>query len=259
MFKLDKSGNLIVSNGFNSGTYRPHTVDRSNVYLGETTKRDIEVRNQVRKRRLSEQRVELENKKRIAESQKRRMMLEDYKKAQKELIKQKSEILMSKYRDAQTNKGLLGSKVIESHHFIGSPFSGFGNEQYEAAVERINPDSQAEIDIAEEDIKSADAYGVKTWMESSTSEYTMDKIEDSMQSYTPGKQVMQTMVDYARQADKTLVSFPKTVYEMTDAQRKQYAEMMAKTGEAKNAFQKEIDPKIVKYGLYALAAYLLFR
>lgn len=259
MFKLDKNGNLIVSNGFNSGTYQPRMTDRSSVYLGETTRQDIAVRDAVRKRRLSEAKVAWDNEQKRKMALRRKMRLQDYLNEKQRMIQKKAETLALKHQDRETHKAILSGRVLESNKFIGSPFAGFGNAEQESQVQRINPDSEEEIDIVEADIPPVEAYGIKTWMETSTSEYTMDKIEDTAQSYTPGREVMQTMVDYARKADQTLVNFPKSIYEMTDAERAQYAQIMEQTGESRNAFRKEIDPKLVKYGLYALAAYLLLK
>lgn len=256
MFKLGSKGEIIIERGFNSGSYTPKTRDRTNVYLGETTKEDIKIRNKVKSQnnqvRKLEQKIALKKKEELY----KKMKLEDYRKAKLQAAQRKSEVLMNRFQDRQNHKALLSGKMLETNPFVGSPFQGFGAE----GEERIDPDNiDQTIDIVDANIPSAEAYGVKTWMEVMTSEYQDPKIESYAQSYTPGKEILATGVDYANNVDKTLVSFPKNIYEMTDAQRAEYAKIMEQTGESKNAFQNEIDPKLIKYGLYALAAWILLK
>lgn len=259
MIRLGKNGEIIVQNGFNSGTYKPRSADRSNVYLGETTKEDMMVKKEVRARQQAETRMEMNNR----AAAKRRIMLEmakrDYHNARSRAAVVKGDLLSRRFQDRETHKAILSGRTIESNKFMGSPFAGFGNAEQTALEQRIDPDSIEQVEIVDADLKTADPYGIKTWMESSTSEYTADKIEDSMESYTPGKVTMQTMVDYASQQDKSLISFPKTMYEMSEAERAAYALIMEQTGLRENSNKDAIDPKIIKYGLYALGLYLLLK
>lgn len=246
MIHLDKNGNISVVNGYDGGVYTPRYEDRTSVYLGDMTSEDMRVKAEVKARREAAKRMDSKVALMKARAEQRKYLIADYLARKKHQAEVQTDRYIKRVSDQKVHRAMASGKLADISPWRGNPFAGFG----QLGEERINPDSNSVIDIVDADIPSVKEYGVQDWNTDPKS-YD-DRIADSAAAYTPGKQVLQTMVDYASKLDKSVVGLPAAIADMTQDQRNQYLSYLDQN-------KQTVDPKMVKYGLYALGLFILLR
>lgn len=252
MIRHGKNGEIIVSNGFDGGSYQPRYESRTSVYLGDMTSEDLRVKALVAKRKQGEAAQDLAVQKAKAREAKQRYLVQDYLSKRREVGRVAADNFLRGLNDRRFGEALKTSHIADVNPWIGSPFAGFG----QAGEQRIHPDSVEDVEIVDAAVPSVSEYGLQNWMEDPSS--IVDRSEDMQASYTPGKKVLQTMVDYAQKQDLSVVGLPATMESMTEQERAVYAKYMEQSGLATSS-NESVNPNIIRYGIYALAAFFLLR
>jgi hypothetical protein len=264
--RLSDTGELIAETGFDGGSYRPRYGYRTSVFLGDMSKEDIQIKKEVQARERS---IAAENARAIA--MKAASAAEAYRRQEAHNQMLRGIEASGAYQmEVAANKGYLAAKahghLADVNPWIGSPFAGFGDAVTE---QRINPDSNLDVRIVETDMPTVEEYGINNWQTNTGS--TANRVTDSEFAYTEGKVWKQTLVDYARTPELSLVGLATPSVGIL-AQRAQVARVYADTfsgyGDTNvpstDSLPADILPAAVpnntlKYGLLALAAYFLFK
>lgn len=251
--RLGKNGQIIADTGFDGGSYEPRYESRTSVYLGDMTKEDIRIKAEVANRARSARILNAEAAKLKAQAARQRMVV---KSRMHELINAREALAtkqMELVRAHQYEAARRSSRMGDFNPWIGNPLAGFG----QIGEVRIDPDSHESVQIADADIPSVKEYGINNWLEDPS--YYEDKVESSENAYTPGKRTLQTMVDYAKSPELSVVGMP--VAAATNVERQEDAATAYVEANAKSvvAVQAGAPNNTLTYGLMALAAWMLLR
>lgn len=181
MFKLGSNGEIISTNGFDGSSYSPKYETRTSVFLGDMSKEDIRIKEEVRQRKIAIAKQDLEAKKLKDQEQKRKYLIRDYINNKQYNQRVAAEKMMRAVSDQKVFNARKSANIADVNPWVGSPFAGFG----QMGEERINPDSNKDIDIIDPGFSSVESYGVRSWMEDPKS--ITDRISDNASSYTKGK------------------------------------------------------------------------
>jgi len=291
MIKLGKNGEIQVHKGFTGVKYKPDIENERNVFIGDMTMGQL---NQAEKVKMLKQAKAKE----VARQVKQKYIRQKLKETQEELRSAYKADQIEKYnranqllRDMVAYPAMKDAGKMDSHHLMGDGLTGFGEE-----AQNISKDEQAEYEIASQEIRDGEAYGISTWLEPQTTEYASNEIRDAFEaeyfdSNTAGKRVMQTNPDYVNSPFNTMINMPAgTMLPGTrrDTSEVRYTEEVLKTlhpldipaalrarlndagvimkdaalTTAENAEQtvlKEKSNKMLAYGAVALAALLILR
>jgi len=247
--KLGRNGEIIISNGFDGGTYSPRHVSRTSVYLGDMSREDMRVKAEVASREEAARREDL----RAAAAMKR---MEQRKIAVREKIKAAlaaRELVgahkMELARAAGYEAARKSSRQADITPWVGSGFAGFGDPSTE---QRINPDGAEDIAIVDAAIPEVAEYGINSWMEDAST--VEAAVKDAAAAYTQGKVQMATLLDYARSPETSVVGMPLSAQSIL-AKNQEVVEHYA--SDVVNAVGS--NNEMVKYGVMALAAWILLR
>lgn len=260
--RLGRNGEIIAETGFDGGSYTPRYESRTSVYLGDMTAEDIRIKKQVdaRNKAVAAQNVSARAHKRFIERQ--RYALQDQIKQQiakrEAAADHKNEVLKAKGFERARAFGF----AEDINPWVGSAFAGFGA----TGEQRINPDSAVDIDIVDANIASVKEYGINNWMEDPAA--LTERLSDADASYTKGKIWLQTLVDYAKTANRSVVGLPiasqvsQELSQVESAAQSAAKDLVTKiqiTNAPAQPAQNDNQRNYVKYGLMALGAYLFLR
>lgn len=240
--RLGRNGEIIAETGFDGGSYTPRYESRTSVYLGDMSREDIRIKQQVdaRNRAVAKQNA-------IAAAAQRRAAQERYliqDNMKKEIARREatSDRMLEIARAKGFEAALRSGKSPEINPWLGSPHAGFGC----VGEQRINPDSNVDVEIVDANMPSVQEYGINNWMEDPSAIKT--RVASAQEAWTDGKQTLQTMVDYARSPELSVVGMPLASQVSVDLSNAEAAVAPAVQGSP-----------AIRYGLYALAAWLLFK
>lgn len=198
--RLNKLGELVAETGFDGGSYEPRYASRTSVYIGDMSREDIRVKALVARRNAATQIENLRANAAKAVQVRARVARQD---AINQSIVAREAKGAQALNAAKTHgylSALESGRTETVNPWVGSPFAGFGSG---AGEQRINPDSNESVEIVDMNMSEVSEYGVNNWMEDPSQ--VIERVQDSQEGYTSGKVVMQTMVDYARTADRSVV------------------------------------------------------
>jgi len=242
--RLGRNGEIIAETGFDGGSYTPRYESRTSVYLGDMSKEDIRIKAQVDARNRA---IRLENVKAQAiqlMKQREKYLIQDRMRQKLQETEERSNRMLELARARGYENAKFSGRAPEFNPWIGSPFAGFG----EAGEQRINPDSNVDIDIVDANIPSVKEYGINNWMEDPES--IVERVSAAETAYTDGKLQLATMVDYAKSRELSVVGMPlaSQVSQDLEAAESLVSETVQKT-----------PAPVLKYALYGLAALWLLR
>lgn len=252
--KLNKFGELVAETGFDGGSYEPRYASRTSVYIGDMSREDIRVKALVAKRNASAMVQNLQ-------ANAAKIVRERAKIARQDIINQSI-----REREAKGAAALNAAKThgylsaLESgrtetvNPWVGSPFAGFGSG---AGETRINPDSNESVEIVDMNMPEVGEYGVNNWMEDPSQ--IIERVDASQTGYTSGKVVMQTMVDYARTADRSVVGLAVPAQGIEDQNMEVWDAYNAKFSQAAPMGAASDNTNLIVAVAAAAAIYFLWR
>lgn len=240
MVRVDKHGNFVFDAGFNGQTQQVKAAGQKSVFLGDVSPKEEQYNQRVKAAELQAQKQRLYQEQVKLAAEKRRLQLEEHRKFLLEQARRRTESINEAARNRALKAAVLSGTMLDnSNQFVSNPLSGFGE-----VVERIDADKDALVDIMARGVSEVGEYGVKPWEMARDADE--ERIVSDLTSYTPGKQWVQTMVDYARNPNETVVSFPQETWPESSTEAAPQDEIKQKS-------------EFVKYALYAVLGLIVLK